>query len=98
MNQIHGTLKEGLFRGIKSAKNADPDEYIYSSYGIGFDLRSEFSLTDFSAGKNVFVFGADTGVSMHIANKGKNILILGKGPTQELNDIMLTDSSLKVQY
>ena len=61
-------------------------------------MRSEFSLTDFSAGKNVFVFEVDMDVSMHIANKGKNILILGKGPTQELDDIMLTDSSLKVQY
>ena len=28
--------------------------------------------------------------SVHIDNKGKNIVILGKGPIQELDDTMLT--------
>ena len=28
--------------------------------------------------------------SVHIDNKGKHILILGKGPTQELNNTTLT--------
>ena len=40
------TLKYCLFGGVKLAKNADPDKYIYSGYGIGFDFRSEFSLPD----------------------------------------------------
>ena len=31
---------------FKLAKNADPDKYVYSGYGIRFDLRSEFSLHD----------------------------------------------------
>ena len=33
-------------------------------------------------GKNVIIFGVDLSQSMHICNKGKDILILGKGPTQ----------------
>ena len=28
------------------AKNADPDKYVYSGYGIGLDLHSEFSLPE----------------------------------------------------
>ena len=36
--------------------------------------------------KNVFIFGVDMISSVHIDNKNKDILILGKGPTQWLND------------
>ena len=41
-------------------------------------------------GKNVIIFGVDMSSSVHIDNKKKHILILGKGPTQELDDTMLT--------
>ena len=40
--------------------------------------------------KNVFIFGADMSSSMHVDNKGKNILIPGEGPTQGLDDSTLT--------
>ena len=40
------TLKDCLFGGVKLAKNTNPDKYVYSSYGIEFDSRSEFSLCD----------------------------------------------------
>ena len=45
-------------------------------------LSSEFLLPDGSVGKNIIVFGVDMSSSMHIDNKKKDILILGKGPTQ----------------
>ena len=32
-------------------------------------------------GKNVIIIGADMSSAVHIDNKGKDILILGKGPT-----------------
>ena len=35
------TLHNSLFGSLKLTKNADPDEYKYSSFGIGFDSRSE---------------------------------------------------------
>ena len=35
------------------AKNADPDKYGYSSYGIGFVARSQFLLSNGACGKNV---------------------------------------------
>ena len=41
-------------------------------------------------GRNVIIFGVDMSWSVHIANKGKDILILGKGPTQGLGEHSLT--------
>ena len=41
-------------------------------------------------GKNVIILGADMSSSVHIDNKGKDILILGKGPTQGFDDTALT--------
>ena len=40
--------------------------------------------------KNVIIFGADLWSSMYVDNKGKDILILGEGPTQGLEDTTLT--------
>ena len=40
-----------LLRSVKLIKNADPDKYKYSGYGIAFDSRSEFSFTYGSIGK-----------------------------------------------
>ena len=51
------TLGNRLFGSVKLTKNADLDKYKYSGYGIGFDLRSEFSLPDGSMRKNVIIFG-----------------------------------------
>ena len=47
------TLGNCLFGSVKLTKNADSNKYIYTSYGIGFDSRSEFSLPDGSMRKNV---------------------------------------------
>ena len=41
-------------------------------------------------GKNVFIFGADMNSSIHIDNKGKDMLFLVEGPTQGLVDTTLT--------
>ena len=43
-----------------------------------------------SIGKYVIIFGADVGSSVHIDNTDKDILILGEGPTQGLDDTSLT--------
>ena len=55
---------------------------VLSGYHIGFDSCSEFSFTDESMGRNVIIFGAYMSSSVHADNKNKDILILGKGPTQ----------------
>ena len=82
-----------VFGAVKLTKNADPDEYKYSGYSIGFDLRSEFSLSDGSMGKKVIINGAKMSSSVHIDNKGKDILILREGPTQGLDDTTLTSEA-----
>ena len=45
-------------------------------------------------GRNVIIFGADMSSSAHIDNKGKDILILGEGPTQGLDDMTLTAEAI----
>ena len=79
------TLKDCLFGSIKLTKNADPDKYKYNGYGIEFDLRSESSLPDGSLSTNVTNFGVDMSSSVHIDSKKKDILILGKDPTQGID-------------
>ena len=41
-------------------------------------------------GRNVINFGVDMSSSVHAENKKKDILILGEGPTQGLDDTTLT--------
>ena len=84
------TLNNCLFGSAKLNKNADPDKYKYSCYSIRFDLLSEFLFTDGSMGKNVIILGAYMGLSVHIDNKEKDILILGEGPTEGLCNTTLT--------
>ena len=40
--------------------------------------------------RNVITVGADMSSSVHVDNKNKDILILGDGPTQALDDTTLT--------
>ena len=79
-----------MFGSVNLTKNSDLDKYKYSGYSTGFDSRSEFSFTDGGFGKNAIIFGADMNSSVHIDNKRKDILILGEGPTQGLDDTTLT--------
>ena len=79
-----------IFRAIKLTKNIDPDKYEYSGYGRGFESRPEFLFTDESYWNNVIIFGADMSSSVHVDNKENNILTLGDGPTQGLDDTTLT--------
>ena len=74
-----------MFGSVKLTKNADPDKYKCSGYGIGFDSLSEFSFTDERMGRKVIIFRADTNSSVYVGNKNKDTLILGKGPTQGLD-------------
>ena len=70
-----------FFGSENLTKDADPDKDKYSSYGIGFNSRSQFSFIDGSMGKNVIIFGADMNSFVHVDNNEKDILILGEGPT-----------------
>ena len=65
-------------------KNAGIDRYRYSGYVTEFDRKSSFSFSGGGFGQNVIIFGVDMSPSAHIDNKKKDILVLGKGPTQGL--------------
>ena len=71
---------------IKLTKNADLDKFKYSSNGVGFDSRSQFLWTDGSVEKNVIIFGVDNSSSVHVDHRNKNIVVLGEGPTQGLDN------------
>ena len=92
------TLGGCLFEGVKFSKNADPDEYSYSSFGLGFDTSGYRSLPDGSVGKNVIVFGVDMSSSVPIDNKGRDILILGKRPTQGLNHTLTAEAQYSINF
>ena len=79
----YSTLKNALF-------GADIDKYSYFGYGIGFDGHGSFSYPSIGTGNNVIIFGADVSSSVDIDNKKKDILILGKGLTQQLDEHSLT--------
>ena len=83
-------MANALFRAVKLTKNSDIDKYKCSGYGIGFDGHGFFSHRSSGTGRNVITFGVDMNSSSHIDNKGKDILILGKGPTQGLGEHSLS--------
>ena len=71
---------------VTLTKNTDIVKYKYSGYGLGFDRKGRFSFPGGGFGQNIVIFGADMSSSPHIDNKGKDILVLGKGPTQGLGE------------
>ena len=81
-----GALGGVKFGAGKLTKNDDSDKYKYSGYGIRFDSRGTFSHPSGGFGKNVIIFGADMSSSIHVNNKTKNILVLGEGFTEGLDN------------
>ena len=79
-------------------KNTDIDKYGYSGYGIGFDRRSNFSFPGREIGQNILIFGADMSSSAHIDNKKKDILLLGKGPTEGLEHTLTAGKMYSINF
>ena len=92
------TLKNCLFGVVTLTKNSDIDKYGYSGYGIGFDRKSIFSFPGGGFGQNVLIFGADMSSSIHIDNKKKDILVLGKGPTQGLEHTLTAEKMCSINF
>ena len=79
-----------MLGGVKLIKNVDFGKYIYSGCGIGFDAHGSFLLFDGSGfGKNVIIFGANMASSGHVDSRKKDIIMLGKDPTQGLGNTTL---------
>ena len=75
---------------VKLTKNNDIDKYNYLRYGIGFDSKKTFLFPNCSFAQNLIILATDMGSSVHVDNKKKVILIIGKGPAQGLDDTTLT--------
>ena len=91
------TLENFLFGAVKIKRNSDIDQYKYSGYGIGLDRKGFFSFGN-GTGRNAILFRVDMGSSPHIDNKKKNSLILGKGPTQELEHTLTPEKSYSINF
>ena len=91
------TLKNCLFGAVTSTKNADIDKYGYSGYGTGFDRRPSFSFPGSRFGQNVLIFGVGMSLSARINNK-KKTLVLGKGPTQELEHTLNAEKMYSINF
>ena len=49
-------------------------------------------------GRNVIIFGADTGSSVHVDNKGKDILILGEWTIEEINHTLTAEVKYPIHF
>ena len=78
------TLESCLFGAVTLTKNADINKYKYSRYGTGFDRHGSFSFPGSGFRQNFIIFGVDLCSSIKIDNRTKDILVLGKDPTQGL--------------
>ena len=92
------TLENCSFGAVKLTKNADIDKYGYSNYGTGFDRHGLFSHPPGGTGRNVIIFGVDMSSSTKIDNSKKDILILGKGPTQGLEHTLSAEKMYSINF
>ena len=92
------TLENCLFGAVKLTKNADIEKYGYSGYGIGFDRHGSFSFPGTESGRNLMIFGVDMSSSTKIDSRKKDILILGKGPTQGLEHALSAEKMYSINF
>ena len=92
------TLEDCLFGAVSLTKNAGFHKYGYSGYGVGFDRHGSFSFPGPGLGKNVIIFGVDMSSSTKIDNRKKDILILGKGPTQGLEHTLSKEKMYSINF
>ena len=91
------TLENCLFGAVTLTNNINIDKYGHSGYGIGFDRRSSFSFPGGGFGQNLLIFGVDMSSSSHIDNK-KDILVLGKEPTQGLEHMLTAEKMHSINF
>ena len=93
----YSTSENCFFGAVKLTKHPDIDKYKYSRYGIEFDRKGFFSLGN-EIGRNVKIFGVVMSSFPHIDNKEKDILILGKDPTQGLEHTLTAEKLYSINF
>ena len=61
-------LGDWLFALLMLTKNADPNKYGFSGYGIGFHTRSQFLSLNCESSQSVTIFVVDKSSSMLFEN------------------------------
>ena len=82
-----------MFGAIEAARpnnTKDPDNFIYSGWGIGFDRTGTFTHPEGGIAKNVIIFGVDMSGSVHASNKTRDFLVSGKGFIQMIEKLQYT--------
>ena len=82
-----------MFGAVKWTKHVDVDLYKYCRYSIGFDRKGSYSIGD-----EVVIFGVDMSLSLHVHNKKRDILTLGKGPTQQLEHALAAEKLYSINF
>ena len=88
------TLENCLFGAVTLAKDVNIDKYKY----FGFDRKGSFLFSGTGLSRNVIIFGEDMRSSTKIDNKKKDILILGKGPTQGLEHTLSAEKMYSISF
>ena len=84
------TVQNALFGGVKITENAtDTSKHKYEGHGICFDEGGMFSMGNINNGRNVLIFGVHENSVIHLNNKASNILIMGNGFVQGIDDTTL---------
>ena len=73
------TNADCFFRAVKLSKNADLYKYGFNGHGIGFDARSQLSLSSDEWDRNLFSFGVGSSLLLHIDNRKKISQVFIKG-------------------
>ena len=97
-NNNDPTLKNCLFGAVTLTK-----KQILISMGtvvMELDLIGDkvFSFPSGGFGQNILIFWADMSSSAHIDNKKKDILVLGKGPTQRLKHTLTPERMYSINF
>ena len=86
-----------MFGAVILTKHPNIDQYKYSGYGIGFYRKGFFSLGN-EIERIIIIFGVDMTSSPHIDNKKRDILIIGKDPTQRLEHTLTAEKLFSVNF
>ena len=87
-------LENCLFGAVILTKSVDINKCKYSGFGIGFNRHRFLLYSRDGTGKNVINIGVDMSLSTKIDNRKKDILILGKGPTQGLEHTLSAEKNV----
>ena len=87
-----------LFGAVTLTKNTDIDKQKYFGCKIRFDRHGSFLSPGIGLGRNVITFGEHMTSSTKIDNRKKDILILGKGPTQGLEHTPSAEKMFSINF